>query len=420
MTPAAGFAAALSRLFAGAPPARLGLAVSGGGDSVALLYLAVDWAAQERHPPVLEVATVDHRLRPEAAEEARQVAALCADLGLRHETLTWREDPPPGNLAAAARAARYELLTDWADRRQLASVLLGHTADDQAETVLMRLARGSGVDGLAAMSEGRFPGERFLRPLLGQRREALRQELRRRGARWIDDPTNDDLRYDRIKARRALEALAPLGLSVERLCDTAARMGRARRALALRAWELAEQIMRQDGRDLIFDAAPLWQADEETRLRLLAEGLSWVAGQAYRPRARSLERAVAAARSGRRATLHGAVLHPAKGRLRLHRELSAVEHVTCPIGELWDNRWRITPIDAGAHPDREVRALGRAGLELVEDWRAGDRPSDAAAALPAVWDGQRLICVPHLSHGQGYVAELAGPCPEFRDRLLSH
>ena len=202
--PAEAFARALARAFPEAPPAALGLAVSGGSDSMALLRLAADWAARRR--TALQVATIDHGLRPEAADEAAMVAHAARALGLPHTVLRWDWDRH-GNLQDAARRARFRLLADWARAGGLAAVLLGHTRNDQAETLLMRLARGSGVDGLAAMAEERVAhGARFLRPLLEVERYALRQVLRGAGQTWADDPTNDDDTSER-HAEHALRRL---------------------------------------------------------------------------------------------------------------------------------------------------------------------------------------------------------------------
>ena len=149
-SPAAALEAALAAVFPDARPTALGVAVSGGGDSVALLCLMADWAAPREVR--LAAATVDHGLRPEAAAEAAGVAALCGRLGLAHATLRWEGWDGRGNLMDAARRARRRLLADWAAEQGLAAVALAHTRDDQAETVLMRLARGAGVDGLSAMA----------------------------------------------------------------------------------------------------------------------------------------------------------------------------------------------------------------------------------------------------------------------------
>lgn len=220
LTLAARVSDALNGLLGAAVPVRLGVAVSGGGDSLALLHLMHDWARANGSD--LRAVTVDHGLRAAAPGEAAQVARLCADLGLPHDTLHWTGWDQSGNLQAEARRARYRLMAGWARGHDLQAVALGHTLDDQAETVLMRLARGSGVDGLSAMAGRRDDlGMRWLRPLLAIRRDDLRAFLSGLGVDWVDDPSNADTRFDRIKTRQALAQLAGLGIDAEGLADTA-------------------------------------------------------------------------------------------------------------------------------------------------------------------------------------------------------
>jgi len=181
---------------------RIGLAVSGGPDSLALLLLAA--AAR---PGRVEAATVDHGLRPESASEAAMVAGLCAGLGVPHRTLPadWPE-PPSANVQAAARAMRYRLLNEWAIERGLAAVATGHHADDQAETLLMRMLRGAGVGGLGGTRVSRPLSEEVLliRPLLGWRKAELMGLTSDAGIEPVDDPSNRDPRHDRSRIRQWL------------------------------------------------------------------------------------------------------------------------------------------------------------------------------------------------------------------------
>ncbi|MFV2034995.1 MAG: tRNA lysidine(34) synthetase TilS, partial [Halocynthiibacter sp.] len=170
-------------------PACIGVAVSGGSDSMALLCLLSQLC--ERHKAHrLSVVTVDHGLRPDAAAEATHVAETCAGLGHQHTVLHWRGWDRSGNLQDRARQARYSLIADWATASGISTVALGHTADDQAENFLIRLARESGVDGLSGMSSRRkIKDVMFLRPMLTATRSELRDFLRDRGIRWVDDPS---------------------------------------------------------------------------------------------------------------------------------------------------------------------------------------------------------------------------------------
>ncbi|MFN6978079.1 MAG: tRNA lysidine(34) synthetase TilS, partial [Gemmobacter sp.] len=285
-------------------PGPVGIAVSGGGDSVALLVLAV------RAGVIVEAATVDHGLRPAAAVEAAGVAALCAGLGVAHSILRWHWDGR-GNLMEAAREGRMALLSDWARGRGLPAVALGHTADDLAETFLMRLARRSGVDGLAAMAARREAmGVTWLRPLLGVRRPALRAMLRREGIGWVEDPTNDDPAFARTQARRALAALAPLGIAAETLAEVAGHLAQVRAALAAQTAAAAVAVFRESGGALALDRAALAAQPEEVRRRLLDSAFRWIGATAHGPRRADLARAAAAIAAGGAATLHGARVLP--------------------------------------------------------------------------------------------------------------
>ena len=174
---------------------RIGLAVSGGADSLALLLLASATMAER-----VMVATVDHGLRPEAADEAAYVGKICSQLNLSHHILT-PQIRISGSLQASARAARYELLNAWADEHDLRWIATAHHIEDQAETLMMRLLRGSGVEGLASIRER---NERVIRPLLSWRRANLRAVVEAAGINPVDDPSNDDPRFDRVRMRRLL------------------------------------------------------------------------------------------------------------------------------------------------------------------------------------------------------------------------
>ncbi|MEO1612139.1 MAG: tRNA lysidine(34) synthetase TilS, partial [Pseudomonadota bacterium] len=268
-------------LDATAPAGPIGVAVSGGGDSMALMLLADEWTRSRGR--ALFVATVDHGLRPESADEASMVAEAAQALGRPVETLRWTGWDGRGNVQAAARAARRDLLSAWAARNGLAAVALGHTMDDQAETVLMRLGRGAGVDGLSGMAmRSEANGTVWLRPMLGVRRDALREALRARNAAWVDDPSNDDPKYDRVRARAALETLADLGVTAEGLAETASRLSEARAALD----EGATALFRDAAEwglcgELRLKLAPLRAAPDELTRRLFRAVLTRAAGAEY-------------------------------------------------------------------------------------------------------------------------------------------
>lgn len=393
----------LSTIVEGVTPGRfdrLGVAVSGGGDSVALLHLLAEWRDAAGGPPLAAV-TVDHGLRAEASAEAEGVARLCHGLKVPHRILRWQGWDGRGNLQDRARQARQTLISGWAREEGLRAVVLGHTADDQAETVLLRLARGSGVDGLAGMAaERRSHGVIWLRPMLGLRRAALRQWLSAHGIGWVDDPSNDDPRFDRVKARAALAVLEPLGLGVAGLIGTADRLRMAQAVLQSAARRAARDLARTEAGGVVL-APGLRELAEETRLRLISAALRWIGREPYRPRLAALRRAVEAAMEGRAATLAGCLILPEAGALRLVREPAAVVGLTAPADAVWDGRWRIEGPPA---PGAEIRALGPEGLAACPDWRAAGLPRAALLATPALWQGDRLLSAPFAGQGAGWRA----------------
>lgn len=370
--------------------ARLGVAVSGGGDSVALLV-----AAAKLPGVVVEAVTVDHGLRPGSREEAAQVGALCAGLGVAHHRLDWaRSASAAGNLQQAARRARYGLIGDWARGRGLQAVLLGHTLDDQAETVLMRLARGSGVDGLAGMAEAvERDGMLWLRPFLGHKRAALRGFLREHCVDWSEDPSNDDARFQRVRARQALAMLAPLGIDAPGLAATAGRMRRARAALEEQT-DAALTDLACDDRGTVLVSQLALSLVPEIRDRLFARLVMGLSGAEHPPRLAGLQRWIAAGEG----SFMGCLLHREGAGLRLYREYRAVAATIAPSDGLWDGRWQ-----ASGGAAAEMRALGPGGLRqlsaqahagLHPHWRDSGLPEAVLKATPGLWREARLIAAP--------------------------
>jgi tRNA(Ile)-lysidine synthase len=256
----------------------LAVAVSGGRDSLALTLLANDWAAAQGGRVVGLI--VDHGLRAEAAHEAEATRALLARHGIDADILRWRGPKPAHGLQEAARRARYDLLFEACRRRGILHLLVAHHADDQAETVAMRAARGSGADGLAGMAalvERRHA--RLLRPLLPVRRARLTATLEAAGVAWIDDPSNADPRFERV--RRRAEVLDPVDPDEgER---RAAREGRLARA--------AVDVLDVEGGDLGLDRASFGRLGPGVKTGLLSRAIQAVAGREHPPRRERLVRA---------------------------------------------------------------------------------------------------------------------------------
>jgi tRNA(Ile)-lysidine synthase len=400
------------------------LAVSGGADSMALLHLAARWRTRlpVRNGPDISVATVDHGFRVESAKEARWVGECASALGLRHAVLEWAGDKPATSLQETARDVRYRLLFEHAANlgSARAAVVTAHTEDDQAETLLMRLARGSGLDGLAGMAARRAAGSRsgdaILRPLLAVPRSRLVAFLALHGHAWREDPSNDCLEFERVRIRAARDALAALGLTNGKIALSAARLTRARGALDRACDEFCSAFVRSHGGlHAEIDRGSFNSLAPEVRVRVLGRVLDAFGGDAKPARLSKVEALEARLRDGRRyaQTLGGCMVAAGRSRFRVFRELGrgTLPVVCLEPGQhcLWDRRFLVAAADrprlaaAGISGPVEVRALGAAGYATLkrsfpENLRVSAR---AAASLPAFWDGDSLLSVPFFMSGAG-------------------
>lgn len=391
---------------------KLAVAVSGGADSLALTLLARDWVA-ERGGSLLAL-TVDHGLRAESAAEAREVGRILAPLGIAHRVLTWDGPRPETNLQAFARELRYRLLLEQLSRRGILHLLLAHHLEDQAETLLLRLGRGSGLAGLAAMAGCRpLPQARLLRPLLSQPKARLEATLRARGLDWIEDPSNRDPAHARVRLRRLMPALAEEGLTAERLAAAAGHLGRARAALEAAAAALLAEAARTDpGGFVELETRPLLEAEPEVGLRAFAQALVTVGGGRHTPRWERLQglfRRIGAP-GFRGATLAGCRILEKAGRLLIAREAAAVETLVMEPGARvhWDGRFEVA-----LRPGLRGGPFRLAGLDrdawaaLTKDRPQAARrrlPAAARAGLPALFDRAGLRALPYL----GYEREARG------------
>ena len=316
------------RLFADwkAAPAIV-LAVSGGPDSIALMWLVARWRRAMARGPRLIAVTVDHGLRSEAAREARDVKRLAKELDLPHRTLRWTGVKPKTGLPAAARAARYRLLAKAARADGATHILTAHTRDDQAETLLMRMLRGSGIAGLAAMArESEREGVRLARPLLDISKSQLVATLKRAKIAYADDPTNRDAAYTRPRLRALMPVLAEEGGDSRNLARLASRLARANAALEVLA-DGAERYLalrdRNDASRFGFDAGAFAGLAEEIRLRLLKRAIDRVGHEGPVELGKleallgALDRAIADGQPSLKQTLAGAVIGLARGRIHV-------------------------------------------------------------------------------------------------------
>ena len=329
---------------------HVALAVSGGSDSTAMMHLTAMWARANHPGLTLSVLTVDHGLRPEAAAEAALVAQWAEELGLRHHVLHWTANPKPTTaLQARARTARYGLMAEWCQSHDATVLLTAHTLDDQAETVLMRLSRTTSPESLAGIRPaGSWDGLPLLRPLLRAKRQALRDWLAGLGQPWIDDPSNEDDRFERVRARRSLAGMSPeasarLAVLAERSTRAAELLERsARRWLALSLQEHEAGICHVAEGDFQDLPAALQE-------RILAIIIARYGGRQAPPEAEELRR-MAEWASGApgpvRCTLGGALLGRRKTGFWVTREAARIAAAPQTVPEtgklLWDNRFLVT------------------------------------------------------------------------------
>lgn len=292
------------------------IAVSGGPDSTALLVLVARWRAARKQGPAIVAVTVDHGLRPESKREAKDVERLARSLGVAHRTLRWCGLKPKTGLQEAARNARYSLLAAEAKRAGARHVLTAHTLDDQAETVLLRLLRGSGPAGLQAMTQiAAYPGEPDLvlaRPLLSVPKARLVATLAKAGVAFADDASNRDPRHTRPRLRQIMPSLAVEGLTTERLATLAKRLQRVEAALRSAVTQALNDVSLApwgEGTRIVLDRERYARLPAEIALRLLGQAVAHV-GNEGPVELGKLETLFEALRSGRafRRTLAGAIV----------------------------------------------------------------------------------------------------------------
>jgi tRNA(Ile)-lysidine synthase len=260
----------------------------------------------------------------------------------------------------------------------------------------------------------REAGVFFTRPFLNATREALRSFLRGEGYAWIEDPTNDDDSFARIKARRALVALQPLGITVETLARVADNLDMARSVVRAATVEAAAKAVEEQAGDLRVDRAAFEALLMEIQRQVLIGCLGWVSGADYAPRGRALDRVQMGIMLGKDATLSGCRIRVTDTEVRVVREPRAVASLVCPPDQLWDARWRV---DGPAEPGLEVRALGTVGLLACKDWRETGISRDALLVSPAIWRGDVLVAAPLAGVSNGWTARIDAGFTSF---ILSH
>ncbi len=380
---------------------RIAIGVSGGIDSMALLYLLKRWTQEiGASAPKLYAFTVNHGLRAEAATEAAGVRQYCTRLGVPHETLDWVGEKPTSNIQSEARNARHVLLRQAAEDHGCEALFLAHHLEDQAETFLTRLARGSGVYGLAGIRREReLDGLHICRPLLLISKVRLKALLQTEQVPWFEDPSNQDEQFTRVRFRQAQGELDELGLTATKLSDTARRMARAADAIDVWVDEVAEKACTfHSAGPVRFDSSCLEYVPDEIGLRLVGRLVRYISGAAYMPRLAKLEGLYEVLKGGegaRAATLGGvrfALAKPHGDALWFcFREAgrNGMPEIEVKPGDegIWDARWRFK----AAHSAEEFR------ITSVQNEFCGDFD----LGIPANWPKTAFQTAPLIVFADG-------------------
>tara|TARA_B100001057_G_scaffold394092_1_gene403209 strand:+ start:303 stop:1580 length:1278 start_codon:yes stop_codon:yes gene_type:complete len=399
-------------------PAALAVAVSGGSDSLGLLYLINSWSNKKNLKII--ILTVDHNLRNGSADEALYVGELCNKLGLIHKTLIWDHDDIKGNLSASAREARYRLMQNSIPPDAI--LITGHTLDDQAETFLMRLRRGSGVDGLASMAERSYlsfgNGDiTIFRPLLDFERQTLRNVLNFYKVAWIDDPTNNDQSSERVRVRDLLARCAEIGIDKSTISRTALLMQSAKTALNHFASDCYEKFGSCDNGDIIFDFDEFSRQPLDIKRRLISAAQKWISNQKYRPRLSQVDALIRSIDEKITFSGSGTICYFHDNSIRITRESNAcVCEIEASNAVIFDRRWKL--ITSENCKDLTIKCLGADGYTLLESAIRKKIPHKTIVALPALFKDSNLINFPFTDPGSRFRFHL---CKQpFNQFLLDH
>lgn len=393
------------------PRPQVAIGYSGGGDSTALVLLAARWT--RRRGGKLFALTVDHGLRPDSSSEAELVQRRIEALGVSGSILQWGGSKPASGIQNAARQARYDLMTRWCRRKGVLHLLLGHHQEDQAETLLHRLGRQTGADGFAGMGRIRETADvRLLRPCLNIPGRRLRAVAESFNVNWVEDPSNQDPAYARVRLRNLLPSLEAEQISPTALAGTARRLARVRRSMEYQtvqilagAAELSSLGYARIRSEAVTDAEP------EIAYRVLERLLGAIGGHFYPIRyylLANLLKNIQQTRFLTSRTLAGCIILRQKDDILVVREAARCEErkVFAGTWENWDGRYRIR-ITGSKTPTKQtyfIRPLGnnlaRKTLKKVVINELIGVNAVVRRALPSIWDHRGLVCVPHLGYGR--------------------
>jgi len=374
---------------------KMAIAVSGGPDSMALAFCARRWGLCD-----ILALIVDHGLRPSSADEAALVKSRLEEMGIPSEILHWQHEPLTSGLHEKARQARYHLLLDACRRHGTRDLLLAHHRDDQAETILMRFAKGSGIEGLAGMTSQSRRGEtRILRPFLSLPKARLIATCQKAGISFVCDPSNEKSLFARGRLRKIMPLLANEGLSIDNIVQLGARAAEAKDALeTYTQMFLRSSAQSEIGGSIRIERAELRDLPRAIALRALGVCLRYVHLDDYPPEYVPLSElldTILTAKADTSRTFYGCMASIAENKVTLFREPAAASEIL-PLhaGEtiLWDKRWLVTADKAS--PSAVIQALECPTHEEIDQLAPGLRhlipQGRIRASLPAIWvEGQR-------------------------------
>jgi tRNA(Ile)-lysidine synthase len=377
----------------------MALAVSGGSDSAAMLHLVAQWASRQKSSITLTILSVDHGLRAESAIECIKVGEWCNALGLNHITLRWEGEKPRTGIQAKARNARYNLMTDWCLLHDVSVLLTAHTADDQAETIVMRRSRTSTAKSLAGIWPSRdWNGVQVMRPLLLARRQELRDYLLLQKLDWIDDPSNFNPRYERVRIREKLAGDADVANSAAYALRAVKEVQRNAQDWFNKHLSISELGLLTFHRDCLKDVNP--EIGDEILSRLFV-----VSGIAHVPELKSRQTLwnwLKIAEPKRR-TLGGLIFAGRKFDILIAREPGRISNETIFIPSsgkvVWDRRFAVEgPEGAEVWPAAKIDGIAR----------RRDIPAFVDAGLPVICHGKAVLGAPFHGIGTGIVANFIG------------
>ena len=388
---------------------RIALAVSGGRDSMALMYLVYRWKAHLALNIEIEVLTVNHNLRKAAEDECGFVQKIAKNYGFKHKVLIWEHEHVETSIQEKARKARYQLMLDYVREENIDTILTAHTSDDNIETFIMRLAKGSGLNGLKSINEIRHEDRiQIQRPLLSLSRSLTTEILRSTGNEWVDDPTNDDESFERVKIRNNISSLSSFNISSGNLTKTIQRLARAHESISFFTDLLSQELVELNElgyADVNFDK--LRNYPKEIILRVFAKALTDINGGTVS--LSSLEAVFTELiKTERCKTLNGCQIIPQKNKYVIVRENRGISPVEIKINERisWDGRFDVY-LKSCDNTNIVIDQIGNADdlRTMIDGTSFQSMPKYVLRTLPGGFIKDKLVLLPntHNIYNSGYL-----------------